>query len=139
MADDFYTVTGGWDWVRVPLLKPYEAKKVDPEVETSNWGVALFNSLGTYNVKRVAAQDSIVYILSGRVDDKNDSTLVNLRTVPTGWYAINVKTKLEKGFANEEEFKAYIKANNYPIPKWHSIDSLSKALGEGGQVPWIPK
>lgn len=137
--DKFYTVAGGWDWVRVPLLKPYAAKKVDPEVETSNWGVEFFNSLGTYNVKRVAVQDSVVYILSGQVDEKKDSTLVNLRNVPTGWYAIDVRTKTEKGFASEQEFKAYIKENNYPAPQWHDIDSLSKALSEGNQVPWIPK
>lgn len=137
--DEFYTVTGGWDWIRVPLLKPYEAKKVDPEVETSNWGVEFFNSLGTYNVKRVAVQDSVVYILSGQVDDKKDSTLVNLRNVPTGWYAIDVRTKTEKGFASEEEFKAYIQANNYPAPQWHDIDSLSDALGNKGKLPWMPK
>ena len=29
--DDFYTVSGGWDWIRVPLLKPYEVKRANPK------------------------------------------------------------------------------------------------------------
>lgn len=137
--DDFYTVSGGWDWIRVPLLKPYEAKKADPEIKTNTWSIDFLNSLGTYNVKRIDVQDSIIYILSGKVDEKNDSTLVNLRNVPTGWYVIDTRTKAEKGFASEEEFKSYIKENNYPLPKWHDLDSLSIAFSDGKKLPWQPK
>lgn len=137
--DEFYTVTGGWDWIRVPLIKPYEVKKADPEIETNNWGIEFINSFGTYNVKRIDVQDSIIYILSGKMDDKNDSTIVNSENVPTAWFAIDARTKTEKGFSSEAEFKEYIKENSYPAPQWHNIDSLSKALGEGGKVPWMPK
>jgi hypothetical protein len=137
--DTFYTVTGGWDWVRVPLLKPYEVKKADPEIETNDWGIEFINSFGTYNVKRVDVKDSIVFILSGKVDNKNDSTIVNSQNVPTAWFVIDTKRKTEKGFASEEAFKSYIKDNNYPRPRWHDIDSLSKALANGSKVPWMPK
>lgn len=143
--DDFYTITGGWDWVRVPLLKPYEVKKADPEIKTNSWGVEFFNTLGTYNVKCVDVQDSVIYILSGKVDEKNDSALVNLRNVPTGWYVIDTREKTEKGFAvekgfmSESEFNAYIKENKYPTPQWLNVDSLSNALAKGKKLPWFPK
>lgn len=141
-VDDFYTVTGGWDWIRVPLLKPYEAKKIDPEIETNGWGVKFYTSLGTFNVRRIDVQDSIIYILSGQInttDDSSINTLVNNTNVPTAWYAIDTRKGTEKGFASEAEFNSYISENKYPVPEWHDIDSLSKALGNGGKVPWIPK
>lgn len=138
--DKFYTVTGGWDWLRIPLLKPYELKNASPKTKNS-WDIEFVNSFGTFNVKKVDVQDSVIYLLSGRINksDTNTITIVNSKNVPTAWFAIDVKTKTEKGFASEEEFKAYIKTNNYPVPQWHDIDSLSKALGEGGKVPWMPK
>lgn len=137
--NEFYTTTGGWDWIRVPLLSPYEVNKVDSKIKTNNWSVKFFNSLGTYNVKRVDVKDSIIYILSGKINEENDSTLVNLRNVSTGWYIIDAKKRIEKSFSSEGDFKAYVSEKHYPVPQWHDIDSLSKALGEGGEVPWMPK
>ncbi|MDJ1467910.1 hypothetical protein QNI19_29135 [Cytophagaceae bacterium DM2B3-1] len=139
--DDFYTTTGGWDWIRVPLLKPYDVRKTDPEIEANSWTIKFYTSLGTYNVKQVDVKDSIIFVLSGKVDEKNDSdsTLVNLINVPTGWYIIDTRKKIEKGFPSKEEFEMYIKENHYPIPQWHNIDSLSNALSQGAQVPWQPK
>lgn len=142
--DRFYTVLGGRDWVRVPLIKPYEAKKAGIHPQTGIWTVEFFSTLGTYNVKRVDVQDSIIYILSGKVDEKDDSTLVGMRNVTTGWYVIDTKKRTargsspEKGFASEEEFWSYIKTNNYPGPRWLDIDSLIVALGEKGKLPWMP-
>lgn len=140
-VDEFYTITGGWDWIRVPLLKPYEAKKIDPEIETNTWTIKFFNSLGPFSIKRIDVKDSIVYLLCGKMENENkeDSTLVNLRNVPTGWFAIDVRTKSEKGFSNETEFNEYILQNKYPLPEWHDIDSLSRELANGGKVPWIPE
>lgn len=140
-VDEFYTVTGGWDWIRIPLLKPYEAKKADSEIETNTWTIKFFNSLGPFSIKKVDVKDSIVYLLCGKMDNDNkeDSTLVNLRSVPTGWFVIDARTKTEQGFPSEAEFSKYISEKKYPVPEWHDIDSLSKALGNGGKVPWIPK
>jgi hypothetical protein len=131
--DEFYTVTGGWDWMRVPLLKPYEAKKVDPKTETNQWSVAFERMPGATNVKSVAVNDSIIFLQCG------DSTLLDYKYIKAAWFAIDVRTKTEKGFASEEEFTAYIKEKNYPAPHWHDIDSLSEVLGNKGKLPWMPK
>ena len=111
--DEFYSVTGGWDWVRVPLLKPYEVKRVDPEIKTNPWGTKLYSDLYSADrVKRVDVQDSVIYLLCGTVDEKKDTTAIGTKNVPTAWFAIDTRTKTEKGFASEEEFNTYIKENN---------------------------
>jgi len=140
MEDEFYTVTGGWDYIRVPLIKPYEVKKVDPKVETNGWGIKLYSNLFQVDrAKRVDVRDSVIYVISGEVNEIKDLTAIGTRNVSTAWFIIDVRTKTEKGFSSEEEFKAYIKENNYQAPHWHDIDSLSEELGKKGKVPWIPK
>ena len=138
MQDEFYSVSGGWDWVRVPLLKPYVVKRANPKINMV-WDIEFIHSFGTYNVKRVDVQDSVIYILSGNIGNNNDSTIVNTENVPTAWFVIDVRSNIEKGFDNEEEFRAYLRTHNYPNPKWHDIDSLSESFGALGTVPWAPK
>ena len=137
--DEFYTVTGGWDWIRVPLLKPYEAKKVDPEIETNTWIIVLgdkvtLDNIG--NIKKISVVDSTIFVLSG---GDGDSTYFGGKKVPIALHLLDTKQKTEKGFVSEEEFKEYISKNNYPQPHWLNIDSLSEALGNGSKVPWIPE
>jgi hypothetical protein len=136
--EDFYNITGGWDWKGVPLIEPYEVKKADPALEPNSWCIDFFSDheLGTYNVKRVDVKDSIIYLLCGKVDEKNDSTLVNLRNVPTGWFVIDTKQKKEEGFTTEVEFNAFIRNNKYPVPELLDLDSLSETLSHGKKLPW---
>lgn len=139
-GNDFYTATGGWDFARVPLIKPYVIKKlIDPKLPIHPWCIDFTSStlLGPYNVKKVHVRDSIIYILSGKVDEKNDSTLVGTRNVPTGWFVIDTKQKTEKGFINEKGFYEYINSNNYSLPKWLDVDSLSNAFIRGEKLPWV--
>jgi len=63
MHDEFYSVSGDWDWVRVPLLKPYVVKRASPKINMV-WDIEFVHSFGTYNVKRVDVQDSVIYILT---------------------------------------------------------------------------
>lgn len=140
-VDKFYTETGGWDWIRVPLIKPYEAKKIDPKLETNGWGIKLQSKLFQIDkVKKIDVQDSVIFILSGKIDNGiDDITAIGTLNVPTAWFVIDVKAKTEKGFSSASEFDKYLQSNNYPKPHWQDIDSISKMLGNRGQVPWIPK
>jgi hypothetical protein len=132
-VDEFYTVTGGWDWIRVPLLKPYEVKKIDPNIETNTWYIAYGKIDNAINVKSVSVIDSIIYAYCC------DSTLLDYKYVKSAWFIFDTKQDIKQGFPSEAEFNQYINDNKYPVPQWHDIDSLSKALGNGGKVPWIPE
>lgn len=136
--DDFYETKGGWDWIRVPLIKPYEALKIDPEVQTNPWVINLFspNLVNTDHVRKICVKDSILYIISGMVAGTGDSTSLGTRNLPTVWFIINSKQKTEKGFKSAKEFDKYIVENNYPLPDWHDIDTLFHNLSNGGKLPW---
>lgn len=134
--DSFYN-RDNWGLIRMPLIKPYVVETAESKSE-STWGIKFVHSFGTYNIKRVAVQDSIVFLRSGKVDERDDSTLVNSENVSKAWFVINTRNQVEKGFDNELAFKNYIKENNYPLPHWYSIDSLSKSLGSG-RLLWRAK
>ncbi|ATL49379.1 hypothetical protein COR50_20575 [Chitinophaga caeni] len=132
-VDKFYTETGGWDWIRVPLIKPYEAKKIDPKLESSNWYISYGKIDNAINVKDVSVIDSIIYAYCG------DSTLLDYKYIKAAWFIFDVKKNIKQGFSSESEFDNYLQSNNYPKPHWQDIDSISEMLGNGGQVPWMPK
>ncbi len=83
---DFYTTAGGWDWKRLPLLEPYEITLIDPEVEQNPW---LFefkatSLLGTHHVKKVAVEDSIIYLRCGSITEfDRDTTNIGTRKSAT--------------------------------------------------------
>jgi hypothetical protein len=144
--DDFYERLGDWDSVRIPLIKPYEALSADPvEGEPRIWSIELTspNLRGTFYVKKVDVKDSIIFVLSGQVDNEvineKDSVTIGGQVFSTAWYIIDTKKGKEVAFGNKKEFEEYLKKFNYPNPKWIKIDSLSEALGHGGKLPWKPK
>ncbi len=133
--DSFYENISGYDWIRIPLVKPYELRIANPQDSTSMWDIAFVKLLGTYNVKKVDVKDSIIYILSGDIGN-GGSTFVNLTNAPTGWFIIDTKINTEVGFFNENDFNDYIINHRYPKPAWMCIDSLSNSIVKENKLPW---
>jgi hypothetical protein len=133
--DSFYESFTGYDYNRIPLIKPYELRTYNPQDGQSRWDIAFVKLLGTYNVKKVDVQDSIIYILSGNVGD-GDSTFVNRTTAPTGWFIIDARLSNEKGFLNQNDFNDYILQHQYPNPLWMDIDSLADSIRKKNKLPW---
>lgn len=135
IQEEVYTSRGGWDWIRVPLLKPYEVKKIDPDIEKNTWVLNFKRQLRNHaatNVKQVNVIDSTIYIACG------DSTLFDFQYVKSAWYIISLKKNYEIGFTVESEFIKFIQENNYTAPYWYDLDSLSNVLGMGAKLPWFP-
>jgi hypothetical protein len=138
--DSFYSNTGGWDWVRIPLIKPYAAKKIDPRIKSNGWGIKLMSNLYQIDrAKKVSIQDSIIYVISGKISDQEDITAIGTHNFPTAWFIIDTKFKTEKGFPSKNTFDQYILNNGYPVPVWYDLDSLSNALEKGEKLPWFSK
>ena len=132
--DDFYNTTGGWGWIRTPILKPYFAEKIDPRAENSTWVIKFQGYLHEAdNVESISVKDSFIYINCG------DSNIYNSKYVENAWYVVDIRKNLETGFLNETEFNKYIKTNNIPTPTWKNIDSLSNLISHGKRLPWWPK
>ncbi|MFT6717070.1 MAG: hypothetical protein ACJA0Q_001721 [Saprospiraceae bacterium] len=139
--DEFYSVFGGWDWVRVPLIKPYELKNNSPKIDGSSWGLKLKTVKwhSTYNVKKVSVEDSVIFVKCGSIGpNDNDKTIIGTRNYPTAWYILDLKKDIESAFNNKNDFNTYCEENSYPIPTWHLVDSLRVRLSEKGKLPWFP-
>jgi hypothetical protein len=137
---EFYAVTGGWDWIRMPLLKPYAAIEVDPKIKSNGWGIRLMSNLYKIDrAKKVSVQDSIIYVISGEVGSEEDITAIGTHNYSTAWFILDTRCKTEKGFASESQFAEYIIDQGYPAPKWYDLDSLAHALSHGEEPPWFPK
>jgi hypothetical protein len=134
--DDFYN-RDNWGLIRMPLIKPYVAVTGD-DGPNRRWTIGPVHLFATYNIKRVAVQDSIVFLRSGKVDERNDSTIINTINVSKAWFVIDARNQVEKGFDNENEFKQYVEKNNYPLPHWYNLDSLAELLGSKS-LPWRAK
>lgn len=142
--DNFYLTGAGWDWLRLPLIKPYYA--MCPSLnrdsdEKKPWDVELYSDLlySAHNIKYLNIQDSIIYILCGSVNDNLDSTIVKGNIVAKAWFIVDVKRKEENHFLQEQEFYAYVKKRKYPKPVWQNIDSIHNKFGETGKLPWRSK
>lgn len=133
--DSFYENINGYDWIRIPIIKPYELRITNPQDSISMWDIPFIKLLGTYNVKKVDVKDSIIYILSGDIGD-GGTTFVNLTNVPTGWFIIDTKINNEKGFFNEQDFNDHIIKKGYPRPSWMDVDSLAKSIIKENKLPW---
>lgn len=133
--DSFYENISGYNWIRIPLVKPYELRITNPQDSTSMWDIAFVKLMGTYNIKKVDVKDSIIYILSGDIGD-GGNTFVNLTNANTGWFIIDTKMKTEKGFFNEKDFNDHIIIHRYSRPSWMSIDSLANSIIKKNKLPW---
>jgi hypothetical protein len=138
---DFYANAGGWDWKRLPLLEPYEIRLIDPEVKPNSWlfefkATAL---LGTHHVKKVAVEDSIIYLRCGSITEfDRDTTNIGTRSSATAWFVIDVRKRTEEGFPEDAAFQAYLEEHHYPQPRWLEVDSLSETFGNNKKLPWQP-
>jgi len=138
---DFYARAGGWDWVRLPLLEPYEVRLVDPEIPQNSWLFEFKDPTlgGTQLVKRVAIEDSIIYLRCGSITEfDRDTTNIGSTMSPTAWFVIDVYMKTEEGFPEEAAYLAYLEEHHYPRPRWLDVDSLSDTFGKNKKLPWQP-
>lgn len=142
-TEDFYGTLGGIDWISLPLIKPYAAVLVDPEIESHSWIINFKDSTmshNTYGVRKLCIKDSIIYILSGIVDGTGDSIAIKTTMHPTGWYILDTKKKTEKAFSDKTVLEEYIVEHNYSNPEWQDIDSLHDyfASHREEKLPWAP-
>jgi hypothetical protein len=99
VGDDFYISKGGFDYARLPLLKPYDAKTIAGGKE---WSIALKHSydMTIPNVKTVnVIGDSLIIVHS-------TNTLLNGQDVKESWYIILPAMQLEKGY---KDYQLYLK------------------------------
>lgn len=142
--DKFYWVDGYWDYVQVPLVKPYKIQQLqgskvwtletyisNPKIETfhgTNTVLNSFDPVDMFNIK-----DIYIY---GSQSEKLDFDEKN--KIPKIWFIINTETKDVKGYELESDFKIELKKLSLPetflIP-----DEVYEQYKNNPVLPWFPE
>jgi preprotein translocase subunit SecF len=130
---DFYTDHKGYDYIRFPLIMPYDVMCID--VQEMNWRADLKGGTDFYfsinNVKNVAVINEIIMVYS------ISKHQVEVNKDPKKWFVIIPSKKLEIGFVNEVEFKAYLKTYGIHKIKWMDASQAYKKFEDTECLPWI--
>src|ERR1700760_3652989 len=105
-VDPFYTDHGDWDDTRIPLLKPYEAIKLNGQKEWMMNFHGTTTGQGMCNVQEVGIIDSLIILHSDSAHMFFDG-----KAVDKTWFVVRPKDSLEMGFTRKEDFEKYLFAN----------------------------
>ena len=97
---NFYTNCGGFDYIRFPLIYPYDVQNAD--VGSDKWIIdldlhELYNSI--YKAKDVCVVDSIILAHSTSTNPIREGRK------PLQWFVIVPSDSIEIGFSSETELK----------------------------------
>lgn len=129
--DTFYSDLGGFGRARIPLVKPYELKKVS----SNEWRLELENpellTLSIHNVQGVDVRDSIIFIYS-----EGGTEFLNQQH-QKAWFLIEPTLGNETGFSEVEKFKSEIGKKYKELRvRFHSPDSLYSRFEENRKITW---
>jgi hypothetical protein len=152
-TDAYYIETEGLDYVRFPLIKPFDATSGASDI----WILGIGHDTFVYsdNIYEITVLKNFILVHSIGV------TIVDGDSVQEGWYVFNTtdkeflkKFKTEKdflknygiekyflkGFETEKEFSKYLKSIHIDEDKlvWQKPADLYKQFKETGCLPWIP-
>ena len=135
--DPFYQSSGELDSLRVPLIEPYEAIKIDDsgwfiELDSDNLNEFFYN--GINGASKIAIMENRIYVYSDyeRLDG------INIELKKFHWFVLNTVSNTEIAFEAEEEFVQYQLDNRYEDPQWITIDDAFKEFETTGCLAWVP-
>ncbi len=99
--NNFETTRGGYDYIRIPFLKPYEAVQLNGSKE---WNMNLYNESLTSsvsNIKKINIVNNVILLYSTK-------TLLNGTNAEKVWFIIIPSKKVEQGFVNYYEFLTFL-------------------------------
>lgn len=128
--DSFYDRSGGWDYARIPLRKPYELMKLKN------------NSVWSMNLHAMTLQSSISNITGVNVIDdviiihSSKNTFLRGSEVPEAWFVIIPGRGVEMGFDKEEGFNTYMSSMNVKEVKLHDPDVVYESFKKKWPINW---
>ncbi len=132
--DVFYNKSTGLDYIRFPLIKPFDITYYDAQ---EIWFIAKRPDSVVYsdNIHELTLLESKIFVHS------IGKTVVGDDFVNEGWYVYDTnKEDFLKAFVTEKDFLIYTKSINVDSTKlnWQKPEDLYKQFKETGCLPWIP-
>ena len=127
--DYFYTDIGGGT-KRIPLIKPYEVKKITENEWRLELQTTQLLELSIHNVKSVNIIDSVIVVHA-----MGDVSIKGI-TCSEGWFVILPSRKVEKGFASETEFFTYLNEAGVKFSKFYYVDDIFNTFNKNKKINW---
>lgn len=137
-SDPFYSSSGDWDSIRIPLIKPYEAISIG-----SGWNIQLHVSpldkeiywyINLSNVENIAVENNVIMVYTRYRQDVVEEAGQKVLY----WFVIIPDKRIETGFDNEDDFLRYIQKYGVSEVAWESPDTLYQRFLHTGCLKWIP-
>lgn len=135
----FYFDVGGFDYSRIPLIKPFELIKVDKEwnINTSLLpyekfkNVSIYRSYGDFGpIDSIYCKDSIIYGHKGFFEYKAFGV-----DIPEWWFLIDMADSNIYSYENRADFIKSLQ--NQADIRFMTPDSLHKIFYEDYILPWF--
>ena len=118
-AKDFYTKRAGWDYSRLPLIKPYQAISIDK----STWSFAMHEFESTGKIEKLSVSDKkIIYS-----DEKGK------------WFVFDTDNKKLLEFNSEEDVITNLKSHNITYTDSKQIEDWFDEFISKGYLSWFPE
>jgi hypothetical protein len=138
--DPFYSSYEDWDLIRFPLIKPYEAGKLQ---NNDWWGVSipwtpnspsLLYSSGVPYVQKIAVENDVIMVYTPYEPVVSE----NLRDDVFHWFVFVPGKDIRTGFYNESDFLVYVRIYNISEVEWEDPDNIFQRFRNTGCLEWIP-
>lgn len=140
-TDIFYTENEGLDYIRFPLIKPFDITSIDVE---ESWLLGRGHDTDVYAdyISELIVFEKYFFLHS------KCNTIVDNDSVDEGWYVLNTDEKgflkgitseknFLKGFTTKENFIKSLNINSEKL-NWQKPADLYKQFKETGCLHWIP-
>lgn len=137
--DPFYQSSGEGDYLRIPLIQPYEAIKGNDQ---EGWSIDLDVSpseeatyyISIKRVEKIVIKEEVIFVYTSYVEE----SAKGLGRKILQWFVLDAENGIEKGFDKESDFLDFI--SNYKVGElnWENPDELFGQFEETGCLDWIP-
>ena len=135
IIDDYYTRGTGWDYQRIPLVKPFELVKMK---KNDSW------SLNTHELPNYASDISPIKLINisekyifGYKKQYQSSNLPQFKT-PEKWFILDVGRNKLLVYDSEKRFKATLSKKGIEFVLFDPFE-IQRTFKEERILPWFPR
>lgn len=128
--DYFYSDIGGLSIKRIPLIKPYEVKKVTENEWRLELQTTRLLELSIHNIKAVNVIDSAIIVHA-----KGEVSIKGVR-YKESWFVIIPSSEIEEGFSSETEFFSYLRKAEVKFSNFHNVEDVYKIFNKNRKINW---
>ncbi|PQL91142.1 hypothetical protein [Apibacter adventoris] len=137
--DPFYTENSGYDYIRFPLIKPYETISLNKGEE---WAIKsdfkpktpaeIVKAYGIQKINILLRKIIICYC--------EKYPIIGGEEFPKAWFIFIPEKNINKGFTTEQEFRAYLQTQGIQKEQieWNTPKELYEQFSKTYCLSWIP-